>query len=507
MPEIYSRVAGGLRSLITSPEEAAERILSLARNYRVTIGTSGFGSVGYPKAVPKPLAELAGNQGKKLIVLTGASAYGMDEYFATHRVVERRYPYMNNPRLRRLIEEGVVAFMDYHLGEWPSYVASGFLHRVTGGVDVALIEAARVGEDGLVVPTGSVGAAPAWVEQASHVVIEVNLDVDPSIEGVHDIYRPKPGEPVPIKSVSDRPGEPWIRVPRDKILAIVESHGIDHGGEPAEPGPVEKAIAENLLGFLQEEVSAGRLPASLYPLESGVGTVNDAVFKGLREAGFRGLRAWTEVVQDSLLGLFEEGVMEAMSCTSLMLTPGNLERFYQGLVEGRERIILRPQDVTNNWEVIRRLRVIAVNTAVEVDIYGNVNSTHILGRRLVNGIGGSGDYSRNAYLSIFIAPSTRKGGRISSIVPMVSHVDTPDHDVDVIVTEQGVCDLRGLSPREKARLIIGECAHPDYRGLLERYYERALGRGGHIPHDLSRAYAFHLALEETGDMRNAENLL
>jgi succinyl-CoA:acetate CoA-transferase len=241
----------------------------------------------------------------------------------------------------------------------------------------------------------------------------------------------------------------------------------------------------------------------LYPLESGVGTVNDAVFKSLKEAGLRGLRAWTEVVQDSLLQLYSEGVMEALSCTSLMLTPRNLEKFYNGEYN-RENIILRPQDVTNNWEVIRRLRVIAVNTAVEVDIYGNVNSTHILGKRIINGIGGSADYSRSAYLSIFITPSTRKNRTISSIVPMVTHVDTPDHDVDVLVTEQGVCDLRGLSPREKAELIIEKCAHPDYKDLLWKYYNKAKENGGHIPHLLEYAFSFHLAYSRHKDMRAAE---
>jgi len=495
------RVSPGLCGLLADPEEAAERVLDAVPDGSIVVGASGFGSVGYPKRVPGALAEALEASGRGLVVLTGASAYGMDEVLASHGVVERRYPYMNSPTLRRLINEGRVAFMDYHLGEWPGLVEAGWLHRwAPRGVDVAIVEAAAVGEEGIV-PTGSVGASPAWVEQARWVIVEVNLDVDPGIEGLHDIYRPRPGEPVPIRSVGDRVGAPRIPLDPRKVLAIVESRGIDHGGEPAEPGPVERGIAENLLGFLEGEVEAGRLPRSLYPLESGVGTVNDAVFKAIGEAGFKGLRAWTEVVQDSLLGLYEAGVMEEMSCTSLMLTPGNLERLYSEAGEYRRGIVLRPQDVTNNLEVIRRLRVIAINTAAEIDIYGNVNSTHVLGSRLINGIGGSGDYARAAYLSIFIAPSTRKNGRISTIVPLTPHVDTPDHDVDVIVTEQGVCDLRGLSPREKARLIIEECAHPDYRDALRRYYERALAYGGHSPVALEEALSFHLRLRDTGTMR------
>ena len=74
---------------------------------------------------------------------------------------------------------------------------------------------------------------------------------------------------------------------------------------------------------------------------------------------------------------------------------------------------------------------------IEADIYGNVNSTHIMGSSIQNGIGGSGDFARNAYISMFLSPSTAKSGAISCIVPMVSHVDHTEHDVHVIVTEQG----------------------------------------------------------------------
>jgi len=486
------------------PRSAARKLLKKIEHKLVGVATSGFGSVGYPKTFPQALADEISEMGldKRLAVLTGASAYAMDGYLAERGVVERRYPYQNNPLMRKLINNGRVAFMDYHLGEWPSLVGAGWLHRfLSGGVDVAVVEASRVVSEGFV-PTASIGAVPAWVEQARWVVIEVNMDTHPDLMGIHDIYRPRPPEPVPVREVLDRVGEPIVRVPRRKILAIVETRGIDHGSEPVEPGRVERRIAENLLEFLLGEVGEGRLPRSLYPIESGVGTVNDAVFKSLSEAGLHGLRAWTEVVQDSLVQLYMDGVMKGLSCTSLMLTPRSLERFYEGEIP-REGIVLRPQDVTNNVEVIRRLRVIAVNTAVEVDIYGNVNSTHILGRRIINGIGGSADFSRGAFLSIFIAPSARKDGRISTIVPMVTHVDTPDHDVDVLVTDIGVCDLRGLSPRERAELIIEKCAHPDYRDILWRYYERSRERGGHIPHSLEDAFSLHLALEQTGDMRNA----
>lgn len=163
-----------------------------------------------------------------------------------------------------------------------------------------------------------------------------------------------------------------------------------------------------------------------------------------------------------------------------------------------ERIVLRPQEISNNPEIIRRLGVIALNVGLEFDIYGHANSTHVAGVNLMNGIGGSGDFERNAYLSIFMAPSIAKEGKISTIVPMCSHVDHSEHSVKVIITEQGIADLRGLSPIERAHTIIENCAHPLYRDYLHRYLEST--SGGHIRHDLSCVFELHTSLLKTGSM-------
>src|SRR5690606_2496492 len=140
---------------------------------------------------------------------------------------------------------------------------------------------------------------------------------------------------------------------------------------------------------------------------------------------------------------------------------------------------------------IRRLGCIAMNGMIEADIHGAVNSTHLMGSRIQNGIGGSGDFARNAYISVFMSPSTAKGGKISAIVPKVSHVDHITQDVQVLVTEQGLADLRGLSPKQRAEVIIARCAHPDYRPLLEDYNRRALkgSYGLQTPTLLSEALA------------------
>jgi succinyl-CoA:acetate CoA-transferase len=227
------------------------------------------------------------------------------------------------------------------------------------------------------------------------------------------------------------------------------------------------------------------------------------VLAGLLDGPFDQITSYTEVIQDGMVDLLDSGKMTVASATAFSLSPEYAEKLNDGAAGYARQIILRPQDVSNNPEVIRRLGVIACNGLIEADIYGNVNSTHIMGSRMQNGLGGSGDFTRNAYISSFVTPSTAKGGEISCIVPMVSHVDHTEHDVQVVITEQGLADLRGLAPRKRARLIIDRCAHPSYRPALEEYFERAqaVANSQHTPHDLRRALAWHVRFLETGSMK------
>ncbi len=87
---------------------------------------------------------------------------------------------------------------------------------------------------------------------------------------------------------------------------------------------------------------------------------------------------------------------------------------------------------------------------------------------------------------------------------MVSHLDHSEHSVKIIATEQGVADLRGKSPIQRAQCIIENCVHPDYKQLMWDYLKLSEGKGRHTPHDLNAAFAFHRAFAETGDMRNAK---
>jgi hypothetical protein len=188
--------------------------------------------------------------------------------------------------------------------------------------------------------------------------------------------------------------------------------------------------------------------------------------------------------------------------TSLTVGQEKLQAFYDDLEFFRPRVLLRPQEITNNPEVVRRLGIITVNTAIEVDIFGNVNSTHVMGSSIMNGIGGSGDFTRNAHISIFTCPSAAKGGKISTIVPLVSHMDHSEHSVHVVVTEQGVADLRGKDPNERARLMVQTCAHPEYRDDLLRYFEMA--KDGHSPQTLANAFLMHQQFLQSGDMHGVK---
>ncbi len=488
-----------LKDKIMKPEKAAKFF-----ERGMTIGTSGFTPAGYPKAVPLALAKRGKNgENLDLTIITGASVGDeLDGALVRAGVMKRRYPYQTNKDLRNAINEGKVEYMDMHLSHTPQWVKYGFF----GKIDIALVEAIAIREDGGIIPSTSIGNANVFVETADKVIVEINTSQPLSLEGVHDIYSPKnpPNrEPIPITKPEERIGTDYIPCDPEKIVAVVVTDITDKTREVAPIDENSKKMAGHLIQFLKKEVEEGRLPKHLLPLQSGVGSVANAVLGGLIDSDFEDLTIYSEVIQDAAIDLIDAGKARFASGTSLTISPSRLEDFYKNLDHYKDKIILRPQEISNNPEIIRRLGVIAMNTAIEVDLYGNVNSSNIMGSRMMNGIGGSGDFTRNAYLSIFTTVSTAKGGKISSIVPMVSHHDHTEHDVDVIVTEQGVADLRGLSPRERAETIIKNCAHPDYKEQLLKYYHNAIKNCPykHTLHNLEEALAWHKRFLKTGTMK------
>lgn len=487
------RVCSTLNDKIMSAAQAAQLIKS-----GMVLGCSGFGRVGYPKAVPQALGE--SRHADNLTILTGASAgQELDGSLCGANLVARRYPYQNDKVLRSAMNAGEVMYGDLHLSHLPFMVN----RKVFPKVDVALIECTAVTEDGIL-PPASIGAMDAYIRAADKVILEVNTTIPLEIFGMHDIWSPgipPHTVPIPITGTSDRIGAKLIPCPPEKIAAIVMTEDAGSFFTFKEPDEVSGAIAQNIVDVLKGEVAAGRMTSHLPPIQSGTGSVANAVLSGLAGGGFRDLSMYTEVIQDAALELMREGIMLGGSCTCLSLSREATAELYSNMDFYAKRVVLRPQEIANNPELARRLGIIALNTPIEFDIYGNVNSSHVMGTKMMNGIGGSGDFARNAGLTIFATESIAKGGKISCIVPMASHVDHTEHDVDILVTEQGYADLRCLAPRERAEKIIENCAHPDYRPLLREYYRDALKLGGHTPHDLSRALSWHVRYNETGSMK------
>jgi succinyl-CoA:acetate CoA-transferase len=473
-----------------------------------TVGMSGFTGAGYPKEVPQALARRiteAGDAGEhfRVNVWTGAStAPELDGALASVDGIELRLPYQSDPVSREKINSGRMEYIDVHLSHVAQMAWMGFL----GHLDVALVEVSGITADGRLVPSSSVGNNKTWIDQADSVILEVNSWQSPDLEGMHDIYYgtalPPDRRPIPLVRPGDRIGEPYLRCPPEKVVAVVETDAPDRNTAFSPPDEGSRRIAGHLIEFLEHEVARGRLPEGLLPIQSGVGNVANAALAELAQSRFEDLAAYTEVIQDGMLSLLRTGAFSVASATAFSLSSDAVTEFNDNVRDYRDKIVLRPQEISNHPELVRRLGVLAMNGAIEVDIYGNVNSTHLMGSRIQNGIGGSGDFARNAYISFFVTPSTAKGGAISSVVPMVSHVDHTEHDVDVIVTEQGLADLRGLAPRRRARLLIDRCAHPDYRPLLEDYFDRAQNGafGLQTPHLLGEALSWHTRFVQTGSM-------
>ncbi|WP_165243478.1 acetyl-CoA hydrolase/transferase family protein [Corynebacterium lizhenjunii] len=492
---------GYYKDLVVSAEEAAKHV-----NHGDRVGISGFTGAGYPKALPAAIAEkakAAHAKGEEFTIdlFSGAStAPDCDGVLAEAEAIRFRSPYNSDPLLRNQFNDGTALYQDIHLSHSGQQVEEGFY----GDFQVAIIEAVRITEDGNIVPSSAVGNNLEYIDAAEKIIIEVNEWQSLNLEGMHDIYKLEKlpnRQPIPITKPGDRVGTTFIELPKEKVVAVVETNAPDRNAAFKAPDEVSEKIAANFIEFLEGEVAAGRLAYDGFIMQSGVGNVPNAVMAGLLDSKFENIQAYTEVIQDGMVDLIDAGKMTVASATSFALSPEYADRMNEKADKYRESIILRPQQISNHPEVIRRVGLISSNGMIEADIYGNINSTNVGGSRIMNGTGGSGDFTRNGYITTFVSPSVAKDGAISAIVPFVSHTDHTEHDTMVIITEYGVADLRGLAPRERAEKVIA-VAHPDYRPLLQEYFERAqANKFQHTPHDLKTAFDFQVNFAEKGDMR------
>ena len=491
----------------TYPELTAAQAAELI-NDRDIIGFSGFTPAGAAKDIPTAIAARANDEHEagrdfKIGVVTGASTGdSLDGELARANAVLFRTPYQSDKHLRAQINKGETCFFDMHLSMLPQAARYGFL----GKIKFAIVEAASVSEDGEIVLTTSVGASNTFCKVADKILIELNEAHPAELKGLHDIYEPLDPphrREVPVYTCSDRCGSPVLKVDPAKIVGIVKTNRPDEVGGFKETDAVTKQIGENVATFLADELKAKRIPEDFLPIQSGVGNIANAVLGALGEnPNIPPFEMYSEVIQDSVIGLMKSGDIKFASATSLTVSPSVLKEVYADLEFFKQRILLRPQEISNHPEVVRRLGIISINTAIEADIWGNINSTHVMGKNLMNGIGGSGDFTRNAYISIFTCPSVAKGGAISTIVPMVAHLDHSEHSVQVLITDQGIADLRGKDPIERAREVVDKCAHPEYRDQLHAYFDDV--KDGHTPQTLRAAFAMHEAYMEKKDMRGVE---
>ena len=437
---------------------------------------------------------------------TGASTGdSCDGALARAHAIEFRTPYQGNKDLRTELNAQGAHYFDMHLSELAQDLRYGFMPKP----DFAIVEACQVVEKGDVieiVPTAGVGNVPTFCRLANKVIVELNEAMPASMRGMHDIY--EPADPpvrreIPVYTVSDRIGADCVTIPAEKLVAVVKTNRPNEVGGFTPLDETTAKIGANVAAFLENEMKEGRIPASFLPIQSGVGNIANAVLGALGEnKNIPAFEMYTEVIQDSVVGLMKEGRVKFASGCSLTIGADKLQDIIDNIEFFRDKLVLRPQEISNNPEVARRLGLITINTALEADIFGNINSTHVCGTKMMNGIGGSGDFTRNAYISIYTTPSTAKGGAISAFVPMVSHHDHSEHSVKIIITEHGIADLRGKSPIQRAHEIINNCVDPQYRPLLTEYLE--MSKTAHTPHTLSCALAMHEEFLKSGDMRNTK---
>ncbi|MUV85347.1 acetyl-CoA hydrolase [Natronomonas sp. CBA1123] len=483
-------MSGGERLVGDLPQRDASEIAGeIAADE--TLLVSGFGSVGYPKEVPLALAD--SNRDLSLTVISGGSVGNeIDSELVKADAIDRRYPYQARPPAREAVNTREMAFKDRNISTLGDEIQYS---EITDG-GTAVVEALAVGTDWLI-PTTSIGQTPAFVESADRIIVELNRSVPTAVRRFHDIYRlgkPPNRNPIPLADPGERIGDEQIEFDASKLAGVVETDRRDQPYEFRDPTDDDRTIASNLGTFLENEVRRSPLFEESLRIQFGVGSLGNALMSALGDAdlGGRDLIYFGEVIQDGLLDLLDEEKLSAASATSLALSSEGQEQLFNNVDRYAENVVLRPGDLSNSPTLINRFGVVAVNSALEMDLFGHVNSTHLNGTRMMNGIGGSADFNRHSPVAVLALPSTAADGEISRIVPMVPHVDHTEHDIEVVVTEQGVADLRGKSPEETATALIKNCAHPDYRENLQEYLNRGLDSAGHVPHDIETALDWHV---------------
>jgi succinyl-CoA:acetate CoA-transferase len=489
---MIDRIYPSLKNRITSAANASEIIVD-----GMTVAMSGYAMAGYPKAIPEELVKRK-QEGLKLAIklITGANVPWLDEFLGGSEIISERVPMCAHKVLSSQVNSLGVSNVEQQMCKMPRLLRS----HSFGKIDVVVIEALAVTEEGLI-PTTSVGLTKYLLESADEIIVEVNSAQPELLYGLHDVYitEPPPAtKPIPLTGCTDRIGLAFIPFNTSKIKYVIETDKPENEPQSAAYTTESIKIAKNLFGFLENEYhtkSGGKLP----PIQLGFGNIADAIADLLQTSEFNNLQFFCGGISESILKLLESGKAAGISTAGITMNE-NAARLLEEIANLPEKLVLRNGDMINNSEIIGRLGVMALNTGIEIDIYGNVNSSHIGGNNVVNGIGGGANFAQNAGLSVLLISSVSKGGAISNIVPMVSHQDICEHDIDIVITENGYADLRGLDDIRRVEAIISNCASDEYQQKLYEYFHASKQLGGHHPQNPLMAFEWYSRLKETGTM-------
>ncbi|MCC6929699.1 MAG: acetyl-CoA hydrolase/transferase family protein [Gemmatimonadaceae bacterium] len=340
------------------------------------------------------------------------------------------------PSLREPVADGRADFVPVFLSDIPSLFANGIIP-----LDVAIVQLSPPDGHGYCSLGTSVDCARAAVDSARFVIAEINEQM-PRTHGN-------------------------TAIPFERIDAFLYSNRPLPGHAPTGEGDVEARIGEIVAGLVEHRAT----------LQMGIGAIPDAVLARLHDKKDLGIH--TEMFSDRVVELFDSG---AITNRFKQVHPG---RIVTSFVNGSQKVYdfvhdnplveFHPCDRTNDTALIsRNPKVTAINSAIQVDITGQVCADSI-GPRIYSGIGGQMDFVRGAARSrggkpIIALPSTAAGGTVSRIVAELAHgagvVTTRGH-VHWVVTEYGAVNLHALSLRERADALIS-IAHPDFRSELRR---------------------------------------
>jgi len=414
------------RAKVSTPASA---IRAIRPGRRILIGSGAAEPTSLVSALVEHGDHLADNELVHLLTL-GPAPYVRAEFAARFR----HLAFFIGANVREAVQAGRADFMPVFLSELPRLIQT---RRVP--IDVALIQVSPPDSRGYVSLGVSVDIVRAAVASASLVIAEVN----PRMPRTH--------------------GDSFLSVNDIGLLVPVDLPVLEL--PLAVPNAVALAIGQHVAGLIPNGAT----------LQTGIGQIPSAVLSAL--VNHHDLGIHTEMLSDAVIDLVERGVVTGKKKT---LLPGKIvtsfvmgTRHLYDWVDDNPVLELRPSDFTNDPLIIaRNERMIAINSALAVDLTGQV-AADTIGGQFFSGIGGQVDFIRGAARSpggkpVIALPSTARDGQVSRIQATFeagAGVVTSRGDVHYVVTEYGVADLWGKSVRERAMSLI-DIAHPDHRSEL-----------------------------------------